>query len=70
MAKSYRLTYHPMFYEDLHSVTTYIANVLENPQAANKLLDETEKTILNRLPSADKYTPYKSIKKERTNTIL
>jgi len=49
----YKLRYLPMFYEDLKSKVSYIANNLQNPQAANELLDEVERVILERQPVAE-----------------
>ena len=63
MAKKWRLSYLPLFYEDLNSTITYISDVLENPQAASELLDETEAAIKKRLPEADKYHVYNSPRK-------
>lgn len=41
----YSLRYLPLFYEDLKEKLTYISSTLENPQAANNLLDEVEKKM-------------------------
>ncbi len=45
----YRLRYLPLFWSDLNSAVSYIADVLHNPEAAERLLDETEVAILERL---------------------
>lgn len=37
--KNYSLRYLPLFYEELNEKITYIANDLQNPKAANDLLD-------------------------------
>lgn len=63
-AKKYRLTYLPLFYDDLEEKVTYIAEVLHNPKAANELLDKTEAAIMARLPVAGSFEPYRS-KRER-----
>ena len=42
----YSLRYLPLFYEDLKEKLTYISSTLEDPQAANNLLDEAEKKII------------------------
>jgi plasmid stabilization system protein ParE len=44
--KSYELRYLPLFWDDLNSAVTYIATQLKNPAAAENLLDQTERAIL------------------------
>ena len=48
--RRYKLRYLPLFYEDLEQKVVYIAEKLQNPQAANDLIDAVEKAILDRLP--------------------
>lgn len=60
--KKYRLSYLPLFYEDLDEKVTYIAEKLKNPKAANDLLDKVEAAILERLPVAEYFEPYYSIR--------
>lgn len=55
--KSYKLSYLPSFYEDLNNAVNYISDVLENPQAANNLIDKTEAAILKRLQMPLSYEP-------------
>ena len=38
--KKYRLSYLPLFYEDLDEKITYLVEKLKNPKAANDLLDK------------------------------
>ena len=64
-SKKYRLSYLPLFYEDLDEKVTYIAEKLKNPKAANDLLDEVESAIMERLPVAESFEPYHSVR-ERT----
>lgn len=59
----YILRYLPLFYEELEEKVVYIAEVLKNPQAANELLDSVETAILERLPNAESFEPYHSLKK-------
>lgn len=40
----------------------YIAESLQNKKAANDLLDEVEKAILDRLTVAEAFEPYHSLK--------
>lgn len=51
-SKKYRLSYLPLFYDDLDEKVTYIAEKLKNPKAANDLLDKVESAIMERLPMA------------------
>ncbi|MBQ6088989.1 MAG: type II toxin-antitoxin system RelE/ParE family toxin [Firmicutes bacterium] len=62
MQSNYKLRYLPVFYEDLNSSVLYIARKLKNPAAANKLVDSVEKAILQRLPDAESFEPYHSLK--------
>ncbi|MCM1538813.1 MAG: type II toxin-antitoxin system RelE/ParE family toxin [bacterium] len=64
-SKKYRLRYLPLFYEDLDEKITYIAEKLKNPKAANDLLDEVETAIMERLPAAESFEPYYSVRERR-----
>ena len=61
----YRLRYLPLFYKDLDEKITYITEKLKNPKAASDLLDKVEKAILERLPVAESFEPYYSIKERK-----
>ena len=61
----YELSYLPMFYDDLEERVTYIADVLLDKKAANDLLDAVEAAILQRLPNAESFEPYHSLKEHR-----
>ena len=61
----YILRYLPLFYEELEEKVVYIAETLKNPQAANNLLDLVESAILERLPNAEFFEPYRSLKERR-----
>lgn len=58
--KEYRLTFLPMFEADLNKIVDYIALDLKNPLAAETLVDEVEQAILERLPFAESFEPYRS----------
>ncbi|GHV37509.1 hypothetical protein AGMMS49546_05480 [Spirochaetia bacterium] len=45
----YRLRYLPLFEQDLADARDYIAITLQNPVAANRLVEETEIAIQGRL---------------------
>ena len=47
--KRYELRYLPLFFEELDHDISYIAFELKNKNAANRLLDEVEASILKRL---------------------
>lgn len=61
----YDLRYLPIFYEDLDNKAMYIAKKLQNPQAANDLIDEVENAILERCPNAEAFEKYHSLKERR-----
>ena len=63
--KKYKLRYLPLFYEDLEQKVVYIAEKLHNEKAANDLIDAVEKAILERLPVAEAFEPYHSLKERR-----
>ncbi len=61
----YELRYLPLFYEDLEQKVVYIAEQLHNEKAANDLLDAVENAIMERLPIAEAFEPYHSVKERR-----
>ena len=61
----YQLRYLPQFYKDLEQHIEYISEHLQNPKAANDLIDETEKAILERQPIAESFEQYRSRKERR-----
>ena len=65
LSKKYRLSYLPLFYEDLDEKVTYIVEKLKNPKAANDLLDKVEAAITERLPVAESFEPYRSFRERR-----
>lgn len=65
LSKKYRLSYLPLFYEDLDEKVMYIVEKFKNPKAANDLLDKVEKAILERLPVAESFEVYHSIKERK-----
>ena len=62
MADKYTLSYLPMFYDDLEEKVAYLSDVLLNPEAANNLLDAVEKAILERMPNAESFEKYRSLR--------
>ena len=65
--EKYELKILPLFEEDMLEAAEYISEVLKNPSAAEKLIDETEKAIFKRLDSPLSFPAYKS-KKHRDDT--
>lgn len=61
----YELQYLPLFYDDLLATVKYLSEVLHNPKAANKLIDDMENAILDRLPNAEAFEPFHSLKERR-----
>lgn len=61
----YELRYLPLFYEDLEQKVLYIAETLQNQKAANDLIDAVEQAIIERLPVAEAFEPYCSVKERR-----
>ena len=65
LSKTYRLSCLPIFYEDLDEKVIYNAEKLKNPRAVNDLLDKVEAAIMERLPVAESFEPYHSIRERR-----
>ena len=63
----YNLRYLPIFYQDLEEKAMYIADKLQNVQAANELIDDVENAILKRVSCAESFEPYRSVKERRYN---
>ena len=60
--KRYKISFLPLFEQDLNEIIDYISIDLNNPKAAKKLVDKIEKAILKRLESPLMYAPYESSK--------
>lgn len=63
--KKYKLRYLPLFERDLREAAEYIANVLDSPDAAMRLIDSAEKAILERLNCPEAFEKYNSAKKRK-----
>ena len=59
-AKHYELQFLPLFEDDLNEIVDYITYRLRNPLAAERLIDEVEKAIHERLSCAESFEPYRS----------
>ena len=64
--KAYRLTFLPLFEDDLNEIVDYITFELKNPEAANRLVDAVEAALMKRLDNPIAFAPYQSMK-ERTH---
>lgn len=58
--KEYKLRFLPLFEDDLNEIVDYISHVLQNPSAAETLIDEVQQAITNRLPFAESFEPFHS----------
>lgn len=58
--KRYELSILPLFEEDLSKIVDYITYRLQNPAAAERLVDDVEAAIQERLSCAESFEPYHS----------
>ena len=58
---TYKLTFLPLFKEDLLETVDYITNTLQNPKVAHRLVDDIESAIDKRLESPLLFAPYQSL---------
>ena len=56
--KTYHIQYLPIFKEDLSGIVDYITQVLHNPRAAERLVNDVEVAIYHRLKAPLGYAPY------------
>lgn len=55
MKRKYTLSYLPLFETDLNAAWRYVARKLRNPEAADKLVSDTEAAILKRLAAPEAF---------------
>lgn len=65
-AKNYKLSFLPLFEDDLNEIVDYISLMLKNPIAAHRLVDEVEHAILKRLENPLSFAPFPSSKPRKT----
>lgn len=58
--RHYELRILPLFEDDLNEIVDYIAYRLRNPIAADRLVDDVEAAIYERLDCAEAFEPYPS----------
>lgn len=63
--KHYDLRFLPLFEDDLDEIVDYITYRLKNPTAAERLVDDVETTILERLPHAESFEPFLSARERQ-----
>ncbi len=61
----YELRILPLFEEDLNEIVDYIMFRLQNPAAAENLVDDIETAIQERLRCAESFEPYHSAKERQ-----
>lgn len=59
--KEYKLRFLPLFEEDLNEIIDYITFDLNNPTAAQAMLDSVQTAIIERLPFAESFEPFHSV---------
>ncbi len=60
--KHYKLRYISLFEEDMNEIVDYITYRLKNPDAAERLVDDVENAILERLSFAESFESFHSIR--------
>ena len=63
--KHYDLRFLPLFEDDLNEIVDYITYRLRNPAAAERLVDDVEAAILERLPCAESFEPFHSARERQ-----
>lgn len=61
--KKYKLSFLPLFEEDLNEIVDYITTDLQNPSAADRLVGDIELAINKRLEAPLSFAPFRSSKK-------
>ena len=61
--KKYKLSFLLLFEEDLNEIVDYISTDLQNPSAADHLVDDIKSAIYKRLEAPLSFAPYPSSKK-------
>lgn len=64
-SKVFEIQYTRLFQEDLVSAADYISDILGNPEAADRLINETEQAILKRSTCAESFEPYPTTHKRQ-----
>ncbi len=59
------LRYLPLFRDDFVEAIDYIRNTLQNPKAANDLINDVEEAILERSKNPEAFEQYHSLKERK-----
>ena len=65
MNKKYKVQYLSLFEHDMISVVDYISQTLQNPAAANRLINDVEKAVMERSANPLSFEPYPSTKRRK-----
>lgn len=65
--KTYELRVLPLFERDLEEIVDYISGRLKNPDAAERLVDDIEAAVRERLSCPEAFEPYHSAKERRAS---
>ena len=65
--KRYELSFLPLFEDDLNEIVDYITYRLKNPAAAERLVDDVEADIIERLTCAESFEPYHSARERQAD---
>ena len=57
--KKYKLSFLPLFEEDLNEIVDYITTDLQNPSAADRLVGDIESAINKRLEAPLSFAPFR-----------
>lgn len=63
--KEYKLTFLPLFENDLNEIVDYISIELQNPTAADNFVEAVRQAITERLPFAESFEPYHSARSRK-----
>lgn len=63
--KSNKIEYLPSFIQELEKIMYYITDILENPKAAETLLSNIDKAIIDRSINPESYEKYRSGKNRK-----
>ena len=61
--KKYKLSFLPLFEQDLNEIVDYITANLQNPSAAERLVDDIDAAVYKRLETPLAFAPFRSSKK-------
>ena len=63
--KTYNLKFLPLFEEDLNEIVDYITYRLKNPTAAERLVEDIENAIEERIPFAESFEQFHSTRERK-----